>query len=487
MKIMKFVNVKSEVMEVLVNKVSVLSGKENKVRFKIGIKETGDGLASTLAIVNGGAMVEVGFKVSAHKGCEIPEGGAYMSFNLKASDFVQRAGALVALKTDLVIKEEKANIVLATKEGVKVPITKVDDEACEALLPQDYDKVSLKAVAGKDFMEALNAGGYHSLDCADEKLANVTVSFEQGKATVYSVSGASAGKFSAPIQTEFKAAATVKTEEKKVETDNPIDIMKLKEFLFTYGKSLEGDAQREFMVKMGTAVATPESLLAFARECGYGAGVASETPVVEETKVIEPVYAVLSAGNYSIATKLFGGVEKLMLLVTPKNIHISGGCCKATFSLSDFNANIINLFKKFENVGSVQRIVVDRDAVAGALSLMKLGDNKKPVTLTGLKNNVSLEKEGIVGKVGYVAQEGDVEAIEIAFNNYLVGNIISHLKGGNILVKFSGEKSPIFFSNGDLTNEKAGYHLVMPVNIPAKAEKDETEEVETADAEAVVA
>ena len=504
-----------------------MAGKDNKVRFRIGVKNTGDGLASTVCIVNGGAMVEIGFKTELPKEeVVIPEGGAYLSFILKAVDFVERAGALVSLKADVSISDSDSSVLFTCKEGIKVPITKVSADAAEPLLIQDYDKCQVKAMAGKELMEILGNGGYHAANATIANLMHVILAFENGVATVYSASDNSLGVFHCPVQMELAKAtdatepaseltpaeqnsrviAFIKNYGKNLPSEeqqaflskigplvaNPEGLLELattlgyKEaesrviaFIKNYGKNLPSEEQQAFLSKIGPLVANPEGLLELATTLGYKEAEKSTAPA---SSTNGPIYAALTVSNYQKVMKLFNGCEKLLLLVTPKNIHISGGCCKATFVLTDTNMSIIALEKRFREMSYNTKLVVDRDDFTSALQIMKIGDDKIPAVYKGLKTSLSLKKEGITSRVGIVSSEGEVGDMEGAFNSAKISNALAHLKAGNVLIKYVSANSPLYLSNGDLTEENiTGFHYMVGVNMQKKAASDEESEGSTED------
>lgn len=474
------ITIKNEVLEVLVNKVSVLAGKDNKVRFRIGIKNTGDGLASTVCVVNSGAMVEIGFKTELPKEeIVIPEGGAYLSFILKAVDFVERAGALVSLKADVSISDSDSSILFTCKEGIKVPITKVSADAAEPLLIQDYDKCQVKAMAGKELMEILGNGGYHAANATIANLMHVILAFENGVATVYSASDNSLGVFHCPVQMELAKAPDVA--EPASELTPAERNSRVIAFIKNYGKNLPSEEQQSFLSKIGPLVANPEGLLELATTLGYKEAEKSTAPA---SSTNGPIYAALTVSNYQKVMKLFNGCEKLLLLVTPKNIHISGGCCKATFVLTDTNMSIIALEKRFREMSYNTKLVVDRDDFTSALQIMKIGDDKIPAVYKGLKTSLSLKKEGIASRVGIVSSEGEVGDMEGAFNSTKISNALAHLKAGNVLIKYVSANSPLYLSNGDLTEDNiTGFHYMVGVSMQKKAASDEESEGSTDDAQ----
>lgn len=458
---MKKVSIKKEVMETIVSKVAILKSPLNRVRFAIGVRADGDGLASIATIVNGGCMADIGFKTSLPKGgevVEIPDKGAWAKFAVSANDFCSYAGALLGYDSDITLCIEDACIKLAIGSSIVVPIKTVADTSSEALLQKDYKDAVANISATDKFLGCLSRGGYIAQDKSERPGLSdrVFLAFENSLAKVYSVSGCSAAKAVTPIQ----MVATHPVEATEADTDPKEVLLFLKEA----GMRLADDKKAAFAAELQAIKGDASALFAKAKELGF-------------EKKLE-FQAALTAVNFGLLCKLFAGAEKLSMMLTPKNLHIASGFMKVTFALAEEKtSSTIKSIDMWEKNEWVSKVVLDRDNLMRDFKLLQLGEMKSPVLYKATKAGLKLSKDDVVTHVALTDKSEGFEKMEGALSVTLLKSAVDHLAAGNIIVRFLSESSPISLSNGDLTESGiTSYHYIVGVNIKAARPKKETKE-----------
>ena len=81
---MKNIVLTNEVAQVILNKIEAIKSDKNRLQLKIGLKSLGDGLACQTVLVNGGMMVEIGFKTADIPADYVEGSGSYFTVNVSA-------------------------------------------------------------------------------------------------------------------------------------------------------------------------------------------------------------------------------------------------------------------------------------------------------------------------------------------------------------------------------------------------------------------
>lgn len=442
---MKNINLSHEVLAELIAKVGVLASNDNKVRLDIGNRDNGNGLASIATIVNGGAMIRVGFLTQPpKKAIDLETTSPYMHFILRARDFVSYAGALLPYKAEVTLTEEDSKVIFSVGEGTKVSVNKVAIETAEPMLEEDY-MARVAQVRGESFMETLEKGGF-SATLSGQGSDFVTIKIGNGKMDVFSAATAGASHFNCPVEVTMAQAG--------------IDA---KAYLINHAKELDEEQRTSFKAELAAVVNDPEKVKDLARSLGW------KEPAMNAPEPTRDVTFALSTANWRLMTKLYGGDKAVAVIVTPKNLHVLSGGVKATFALSVVNQSIIKVVESLDRFARNVRMVVDKDAFLGSLSLMKLGDREKPCSIKANKTALCLEKvgAGISGRVPFVTSEGDLAIVKGAFSGDLLSSVVGALRAGNVLVGYSSVDAPIFLSNGNLEAEGIGYHALLGIKMPA--------------------
>ena len=452
---MSRVTLKSEVANSLCQSLSVFRGDTNKVRLLIGISKMGDGLASKAIIVNGGCMAEIGFKTSLpDEEIVIEQGKPYMSFILSASDFCSYLSALNSYGADIDINYDGTTVRLSIGESVNVPLSTVSPENADPLLQQDYNAALIKVEADKTFLPSLAKGGFLCSPGTDARNLSdrVALIFEKGKCYSYSTD----------IICIAKSWCDV-----KVASNGPARAVN---FLREKGSLLDKEGQKVLMEKMKPLQNDPAGLLALATEEGFS----------EE----DSVSVGLTAAAFSAMQKIFGGFEKLLLIVTPNNLHVQGGNVLATFALAGAVSSIYQkAVSDWEKVSWGAKVVVDRDAFLRSLQLLKLGEKTVPFKMTYDNNGLAVSKGGTVVHSAVTATEGEPASIDVSLSVDKIIMCVSKLCAGNIIIRTMTDERkaslPISISNGDLEEKVSSYAYIVSVkDAEAKGAEEETPSAE---------
>lgn len=444
---MNMVTINTEVAANLCSKLSIFRNDTNKIRFQIGIKNVGNGLASKAIIVNGGCMAEIGFKTSLPKEeIEIPENGAWMSFILSASDFCSYLSALNAYNADITISYDGTIVELSIGDNVKVPLNTVNAEAAEPMLQHDFSAALVKIKADKNFLPALSKSGFLATPGTDSRgiVDRVVLRLKDGICYSYSTDSFSVAKAWSSVQLAYNEPQRALL------------------FLREKGSGLDKQGQQALMAQMKPFQNDPAGLVELAKKEGF--------------KTEEAISLALPATAFNAVQKLFSGTETLYLIVTPNNLHIQGDNLQTTFSLagsvSSFYENAIDQWEKSKWNA---KAVVDRDAFLKSLQLLKLGEKNTPFHLFFDKNSLAVSKGGTVVHSAVTGTEGDVKSINISLSVDKVITCISKLCPGNIIIRVMTDKKretmPISVSNGDLTENVSSYAYIMTVREVTTAEE----------------
>lgn len=468
----KSVVIKNEVLESIVAKVSTMKSSLNKVRFQLGVKADGDGLASIATIVQGGCMAEIGFKTSLPKGeeVEIPQGEVWAKFVVGAETFASYVGGLLEYKSDVTLTiESDSSVLFSVGNSIKVTVKTVDESSAEPKLQKDYKDAKCKILADGTFLTGLSKAGYTASDNSVKSglTDRVFLQFENNVCKAYSTSGKAVAKALLPVKMEASniAAAT---------SDTAVDIAVLGNFFKSYAATLETEKQKELFAEVSAIKNDPTALLAKAKELGFGT-IGLSFPMS------------LTVANYNLLRKLFAGAEKLQMILTDKNLHVSCGYIKAVFALAgETTSTFLNTIDSWEKNEWVTKVVVDKDALLRNLNLLKLGESA-PVRYRITKSGLRFEKGDVEAHTAITDKTGEEKAMTGAFDIALFKAAIDNLSAGNVVIRYLNERTPLSITNGDLTESNIrAYHYVIGVNTKspdkdtAAPEAEEKKETETA-------
>ena len=465
---MKKITLSNETLANLVSKLGVFATSDNKVRFLIGIKDSGNGLYCQATIVNGGAMMKVAFKSNPPKTkVELEDGKPYMEFACKASDFNTMAQAILGNKADVTLTDGDGKVILSCLSGTKVPVGKVASETLEPLLPEDSEG-SLAAFKGAGVAEALARGGFAaSLDGATD----VSACIEGGRLEVISLSKFACARYGCPVEVQLKAAAQAKPAGDADEgTLDEETLMGSKRFLIAQvGKIADEAEQQTFRGRVAAVANDPVAVVKLAKEYGYK----PETAGTETSVSAAPIRFYLTGACLKLLTRIFSDCENAIYMVTPKTILVQGNNMRTTFALSTENPNLWKTMDRVEASERSIKVVSDRDALRSALQLMKLGDTlssgsvKMPFKVSASAKGLLFQKEreDIQSLVAIIESAGNLEGFTRYYGSATFGDALSSMKAGNVLLAFSDDpRTPVAISNGTVENGGEGRVLLMPVD-----------------------
>ena len=483
---MKKVNIGYETLADIVAKLGVLAGADNKIRFAIGLKDTGNGLACWATIVNGGAMMKAAFKTNPPKTkVELEEGKPYVEFACKAHDFITMASALLPYKADVTLTDGDGKVVLSCASGTKVPVGKVAAETLEPLLPEDYDD-RIALFKGAAVVETLEKGG---VAATFDGGTDVSGRIDGGRLEVCAVARNGFSRYGCGVAVERKTEAEKAPEAQAEEITEASEetLTEAKRFLVAHMGTLTDEAQQQaFRGKVAEVVNDPVALLKVAAEAGWKNPAAkAEEPKAEEPAAPSMFY--LTVASWRLLTKLFAGCEDATYLLTPKSLHVSGKKVRATFALANESKNVWGMLDRIDRNERTIKIVCDRDAIRSTMSVMKLGDPKKAFKLSASAKGLLFDKveEGIQSLVPILSSAGSLEGFSRFFSSTLFGDCVGILKAGNVLLSFTDDgRFPISLSNGSVEEMGPGYVGLMPVDPRTVAAEEEAAKKKAAEAAA---
>ena len=134
---MKNIVLTNEVAQVILNKIEAIKSDKNRLQLKIGLKSLGDGLACQTVLVNGGMMVEIGFKTADIPADYVEGSGSYFTVNVSANHFISYMKALLPFNANITLGYDENSTLYMQVDGsarVSIPTT----EEMDPLLPCDH-------------------------------------------------------------------------------------------------------------------------------------------------------------------------------------------------------------------------------------------------------------------------------------------------------------------------------------------------------------
>jgi len=446
---MKKIVIKNEVAANLLSNLSAYRSKQNGIRFTIGMKSLGDGLASQVTIVNKGQMADIGFKTELPEDMsEFIEGTPYMLFNLKADDFCNYLGVMLDYKADISFEYDEKQLVLAVGEQVKIPLALIPDDNMEPLLARDHNNGLVRIeIKTEDFMMLLKKGGFLSKPDADSRMITdrVAFKFSGNRCAVYSSDSYSVAK--AWCNADITYA----------------DAQRALYYLRVKGSGLSKEAQVEMMTEMKKYQTDPVGMIAYARQLGY----------------VSDADFFISLPSASVLTlqKIFATVETLQIVITPDNFHVCAGNVLSIFALAgEVSKMYENTVDKWESAEWNAKVVTDKENLSRALNILKLGNTKIPFHLAMGGNGIAVSKEGNEIHTTALATDGNIGGIDSYFSVDRVLDALSKLSNGNLILRFVTDNAnhPLSISNGSLNEENINsYAYILPVNMPSETATDE--------------
>jgi len=491
---MKSVTINNEVLGVLLSNLSAFKNAQNCIRFVIGVVNTGDGLGSQMAIVNGGQMGRFAFKTGLPvEEVTVSPSSPYMSFNLRASEFCNYLSALLSFATDITLGYDGATVYLNAGEQAKIALGTVADDACEPFLVDDTREASVMVtMKGDDFIKVMRKGAYlsESKPCSRKITDRVVFSINDGLLTVYS------------SDTHVIAKSWCNVAVQKMDANAALY------FLQTKGATANEEEKARIFARFKEIQGNPEAVIAFAEEegfvsenvvkknaLGYIMDLAKTMDKEEQKQLLAELTPLqndatglirlakskgfeydgdmrVSIPHDSAVTlqKLFTDSETVQMLFTQNNLHISNGShINVTMSLAGEVASVYKgtVDQVWGAYDWSAKVVVDREAFARALSLMKLNGVREVMHVSVDGQGLVVSKDSNIIHTPIIASEGDTKGVDAYFRDSKISLAMSKLSNGNLVIRFltgaSNSSFPICLSNGGISEENIdSYEYVMP-------------------------
>lgn len=433
--------------------VSAFNTGKNSVRFVIGLKNAGKGIACQACIVRDGQQVVIGFLTSG-----VPkdyEEGKTQSFAVKACVFCDYIGKLLPFDADFTLDIGEKGVKVALPGTATITLSMVAESDCEPLIPSDEKDayIAVEKMKSTDLLTILKKGGY--LAKAGEDIRNLTnhvaFAFVNGNMVAMSADGNRVAKAEKPVNVKYNELVNA----------------------LVY---FEPDARASFVQRVQKGELSQADYFKEAAAKGYRPNVAG---------ISLPVAAVASL------LKLSGLGEEVNMMITPRNMHIVTGNLKLCFSLGIANwsvyANFIGQFDKLVWT----KVVVDKDNLLNAFSLAELAcqGKKLPVAVEFSESGVFLKDcSGNKVKISYVENMDGVSGKIAYLNCALMIDALAKFASGNVVIGCIGGKTdPVLVSDGAMNGEgcvSKNYILQVNVNREEKnASKTKTKSTEVEDAD----
>lgn len=457
---MKNIVLTNEIAQVILNKVEAFKNDKNRLQLKIGIKSLGDGLACQTVLVNGGMMAEIGFKTADIPADYVEGSGSYFTVNVSANHFISYIKALLPFNANITIGyDEKSTLYMQVGASARVSISTTEE--MDALLPCDHGSAyAMIKLETKKFLSALKIGSFVASAAPDSRgiTDRVVLKFSPEEAVVYSTDSFIMTKAWCDTVAQFnKPNQCVAFLNAKLET--------LK------------DADRSALIeKIKKVMTNPQATVKLAEEEGFKDG---------------PLTIALPATSMAVFKTIFGGTEKLNVMVTPDHMVVNSGNVLATFSLA---GSASELYTKsvdpWQNTSWTGQAMVDKEALSNALAVVALSASqisgkKGPVPfLTTFQKGKMILTDRLNNEVTLpiINSTGDLSKVNIFLDVEKVLAVLGKLSNGNVVLRYfviqNGKNQfPVSFSNGDIEgNGITSYTYVLPVNIQKEEKKDNPKE-----------
>lgn len=438
------IKVAKETVKNLRDNVAAFNTGKNSVRFSIGLKNAGKGLACQACIVKDGQQMVIGFLTSG-----IPsewEEGKGQNFAVKAGVFCDYIGKLLPFDADFNFDITDKGIKVSLPGTATVTLPLVAEGDCEPLIPSDEGDayIAVEKMKSTDLLTVLKKGGYNAR--TGEDIRNITnhvaFAFANGNMMVMSADGSRIAKAVKPASIKYN---------------------ELMNALLYF----EPDARPSYVAKVQKNEITADDYFKEAAAKGYRPNVAG---------VSLPTSAVITL------LKLSGMGEEVNIMITPRNMHLVTGNLKLCFSLGVANwttyANFAGNFDKL----AWTKVVVDKEALSNAFSICELAcqGKKLPVSVEFTDTGIVLKDcSGNKVKVGYVESMEGIAGKTAHLNCTLLIETLSKFAGGNIVIGcIGGKQDPVLIADGTMEGENnvsKTYVLQIMVSDKKEDEKKETD------------
>lgn len=452
--------IKNEVVRGLLTKIAPMVAN-NKLRIMFGMKVSETELSNKLVIVDKGMQVETGFKSSTPKGgVEIPEGSpCWKQIIVSAADFQSFLGAMVKYESDITFDIKDSTVDVLITGVAKVSLNLYEEDAAESLISANASTYIVKAVIEKASLAAVERGGFLAgvEPCQRMFTDRVVLSIKDGDGGLcsFSTNNFSFALASADVKAEINkggmALSVIHSHLSQLEKSNPAEALKLQEEIKSFGKDLSK------YIEKATALGMKE-----------GAPYRVAIPTLAWKRLM----------------KLYGDVEKVQMVITGNHLVCISSTVMCVVALATVGASaFIDKLVGWLNTEWSARAVVDRDRMLQALTILKLSNTHKYLTLKCDKTLV-MERDGNTVKVPLTSEAaGDCSVMERALLVSLFDQIVGRFGNGNLTISACDIKatgfSPICLSSGATDELRPSLNVfILPFDISNESKEEEEEEEE---------
>ena len=452
---MKNIVLTNEIAQVILNKVEAIKSDKNRLQLKIGLKSLGDGLACQTVLVNGGMMVELGFKTADIPSDYVEGSGSYFTVNVSANHFISYMKALLPFNANITIGYDENSTLYMQVEGsarVSIPTT----EEMDPLLPCDHRSAyAMIKLETKKFLSALKIGAFVASSSPDSRgiTDRVVLKFSPKDVISYSTDSIIMSKAWCESLAQFnKPNQCVAYLNQKLEM-------------------LEDSKKDALIEKIKKVMTDPQATIKLAEEEGFKDG---------------PLSIALPATSMTVFRTIFGGTENLNVMITPNHMVVNSENILATFSLAGRASEVYDKsVDPWQNTSWTGQALVDKEALTNSLAVVALSASQ----VNGKKGSVPFRSSFQKGKMiltdklgnevalPVVNATGDLSKVNVYLDVEKMLTVLGKLPNGNVVLRYfvSANGScdfPVSISSGDIEgNGLSSYTYILPVNIKKAEEK----------------
>lgn len=453
---MKNIVLTNEVAQVILNKVEAIKSDKNRLQLKIGLKSLGDGLACQTVLVNGGMMVEIGFKTADIPADYVEGSGSYFTVNVSANHFISYLKAFLPFNANIALGYDENSTLDMQVDGsarISIPTT----EEMDPLLPCDHRSAyAMIKLDTKKFLGALKVGAFAATSAPDSRgiTDRVVLKFLPKEVVVYSTDSIIMSKAWCDAVAQFnKPNQCVAYLNQKLET-------------------LEDTKKEALIEKIKKVMTNPQATVKLAEEEGFKDG---------------PLSIALPATSMAVLRTIFGGTENLNVMVTPNHLVVNSGNMLATFSLAGSASEVYaRSVDPWQNTSWTGQALVDKESLTNSLAIVALSASQ----VTGKKGSVPFRTSFQKGKMVLtdkldnevslpaVNATGDLSKVNVYLDVEKMLAVLGKLPNGNVVLRYFVSPNgscdfPVSISSGDIEgNGLSSYSYILPVNIKKAEEQN---------------
>lgn len=437
--------IKNEVAKELAEKIGLAKTDKNSLQLQFGLLDQKEYIGNKATIVNGGIMEEISFASSRPNGETLTKETVVVS----ASTFISYVSALIGYNSDITldVRDKVMGLSVGKQAESLIPLKREED--MDVLLPQNLNTCIVQIIAKPtELLNMLHVGAAFAEPGIDEQGLRDRVAIRitaDGQLFAYSTDSTSVAKSwnSALVKFNDGGRAVV--------------------YLKNKGASLDNESKSTLLEKMNAAKAK-----------GSEEGIKELIDLaVAEGMSNDYSFSIPAGSIKTLLALLKGKEESAYIMVCPDYLYLKADNIMATFTLSSGVPSVYsNTIDRWDTIKSTLKITFDKENMLRALSIMKLGDEKTPLSFTSKKGTLVLSKNKDKVNIPFVASDGAVDNLKYYYATDKLIAAISRLDNGNVTFKMGPCMAPCFYNGSiDEKNVKA-YLYVYGVHVKEEPEED---------------